>query len=488
MRTTVKTSDFPAGFVWGAASSSYQVEGGSSPDLRGESVWDAFCRKPSAIYGSHTGERACDHFNRVEGDVALMAGMGLRAYRFSVSWPRVMHAGAGPVSEAGLGFYDRLVDTLMANGIQPWVTLFHWDYPLDLFRKGGWLNRDSAQWFADYTSVVVRRLSDRVTHWMTINEPQVFLQLGHGEGTHAPGIRLPLREQLVAAHHVMRAHGLAVRAIRAEARAPSVIGWAPVGHIEFPVSEDDAAVSAARSGTFSISKRDLWNNTWFGDPVCLGRYPDDGQRLYGSDFPVFPSSDMAEIHQPIDFYGVNIYTGEPVQQSGGVPTPVPPLPGAARTAFGWTIEPAALRWGPRFLAERYNLPVYITENGMSSHDWVDVDGRVLDTARIDYTRRYLLALRQAVADGADIRGYFHWSILDNFEWAEGFKERFGLIHVDFETLARTPKLSSRWYRDIIATNGRSLKHRVALEADSSAPGTGDQQLKPLQPPTVGAMV
>jgi len=479
-------STFPTGFVWGAASSSYQIEGGSTTDLRGQSVWDAFCRQPETVHGGHNGDRACDHYNRIDADVSMMRDLGLKAYRLSTSWPRVMPSGTGAINETGLAFYDHLVDSLLEHGIQPWITLFHWDYPLELFRRGGWLNRDSARWFADFAQVVVRRLGDRVSHWMTINEPQVFLQLGHAEGTHAPGLRLPLREQLVAAHNVLRAHGLGVQAIRNNS-SNSVVGWAPVGHVKFPVAETPVNIEAARHATFAIDKRDLWNNTWFADPVCLGDYPEDGKRLYSSELPTFPSSDLADIHQPIDFYGVNIYTGTPVTEVQGKSAPAQPAEGAARTAFNWTIEPGSLRWGARFLSDRYKLPVYITENGMSSHDWVDLDGRVLDTGRIDYTRRYLLALRQAITDGADVRGYFHWSILDNFEWAEGYKERFGLVHVDFATLARTPKLSAHWYRNVIATNGRSLKHPVTID-DTAPHREAAQQLKPLVAPTVVARI
>lgn len=463
MKKAESTTLFPAGFLWGASSSSYQIEGGSGASLRGESVWDTFCRKPGAVHGGHTGAVACDHFGQMESDVRLMQAMGLKAYRLSIAWPRVMPDGDGAVNSQGLDFYDRLIDLLLQHRIDPWVTLFHWDYPLALYRKGGWLNRDSARWFAEYTGHVVRRLSDRVSNWMTINEPQVFLQLGHGDGTHAPGVKLPLSEQLLAAHNVLRAHGMSVAAIRTHAKTPASVGWAPVGHVQFPANNAPGTIAAARAATFSITKRDLWNNTWFADPVCLGHYPEDGLREYGSDVPRFPEADMKTICQPIDFYGVNIYTGTPVVERDGLAVAVDPVPGAARTAFNWTIEPQSLHWGPRFLHERYGLPVYITENGMSSHDWPDEQGRVLDTARVDYTRRYLRALQGAIEAGADIRGYFHWSILDNFEWAEGYKERFGLIYVDFATLKRTPKLSAHWYKEVIASNGLSLDHPTGLD-------------------------
>lgn len=452
------SSLFPPGFVWGAAASSYQIEGGSAPDLRGESVWDAFCRKPGAINEGHTGQVACDHYTRMREDVSIMGGMGLQAYRLSISWPRVLREGTGGVHQAGLDFYDRLVDALIERNIEPWVTLFHWDFPLALYYRGGWLNRDSAEWFGEFATRVVERLSDRVVHWMTINEPQVYVQLGHAEGTHAPGVKLPLREQLLVVHNTLRAHGRGVQAIRAGARRVPRVGWAPVGSTSYPVDNDPANIEAARSATFGITKNDLWNNTWFSDPVCFGCYPEDGLRQYGAHVPAYPIGDMDLIRQPLDFYGVNIYSGTPVRDVNGTPTPVARPPGYARNTFNWAVAPESLRWGPRFLFERYRLPVVITENGMSNLDWPDGAGNVLDPQRVDYTRRYLLALHQAIADGADVRGYFHWSILDNFEWAEGYKERFGLVHVDFATQKRTPKLSARWYAEVIASHGRSLLH------------------------------
>ncbi len=466
-------STFPPGFVWGAAASSYQIEGGSAPDLRGESVWDAFCRKPGAVNDNHTGQVACDHYTRMPEDVALMAQLGLKAYRLSISWPRVLRDGVGNVNEVGLDFYDRLVDTLIEHNIEPWVTLFHWDFPYSLYLRGGWLNRDSAEWFGEFTTRVVERLSDRVTRWMTINEPQVYAQLGHADGTHAPGIKLPLREQLTVVHNTLRAHGRGVQAIRAAARQPVSVGWAPVGTVSYPIDEDPANVEAARAATFSITKHDLWNNSWFSDPVCFGCYPEDGLRVYGSNVPHHPIADMDLIRQPLDFFGVNIYSGTPVKDVAGTPTIVARPPGHPRNTFNWPMAPESLRWGPRFLFERYRLPVVITENGMSNLDWPDTHGQVLDPQRIDYTRRYLLALHQAIADGTDVRGYFHWSILDNFEWAEGYKERFGLVHVDFATQKRTPKLSARWYRQVIASQGKSLTQPLPASLDGVIPPMHD---------------
>lgn len=443
---------FPNGFVWGAATSAYQVEGASREGGREDSVWDVFCRQPGAVWGGQSGDVACDHYHRCASDVALMRELGIRAYRFSIAWPRVM---AGNV--AGLDFYSRLVDDLLGAGITPYPTLFHWDFPQSLFERGGWLKRESAGWFAEYVGRVVDRLSDRVGWWMTLNEPQVFLKFGHADGTNAPGLKLPLREQLLAAHHVLLAHGRGVQVIRARAKTPPKVGWAPVCVVKYPATLSDADVQAAREATNGVRSRDLWNNAWFNDPVFLGRYPEEGLRTYGSDVPSVPGDDLRTISQPLDFLGVNIYEGQPVRAGeGGLAVACERPIGHPLTAFRWPVEPESLYWGPRFMHERYRVPVYITENGLSNIDWVSLDGKVHDPQRIDFTHRYLLALRRAWRDGVDVRGYFHWSLMDNFEWGAGYKERFGLVHVDFTTLERTPKDSFAWYRGVIESNGASL--------------------------------
>lgn len=457
-------STFPNEFVWGAASSAFQIEGGAAKHLRGESVWDRFCRRPDAVRGGADGRTACDHFHRYEEDVRLMRTVGLRAYRFSIAWPRVIKDGVSEVNPCGLDFYDALVDRLLENDIEPWVTLFHWDLPVALHDRGGWLNRASADWFAHYAATLADRLSDRVTHWITLNEPQVFLRFGYAEGTHAPGLRLSLEEQLLAAHHVLLAHGRAVQAIRAHARSSCRIGFAPNAHVAYPASDRPEDVEAARRSTFEIDSPSLWSHTWFADPVFRGAYPEDGLKSCGDAAPKFTSHDMETISQPLDFLGLNLYAGVPVRAGeGGMPTVVRLAHGHARNALDWPVAPEALRWGTRFLWERYAQPIVITENGMSNLDWVDLDGRVRDPQRIDFTRRYLIELGRAIADGADVRGYFHWSIMDNFEWAEGYKDRFGLIHVDFETQRRTLKDSAHWYRRVIESNGAVL----ALSADSA---------------------
>jgi len=449
---------FPKNFTWGATTSAYQIEGALEEGGKGPSIWDAFVRKPGNIWEGHTGRLACDHYHRYKEDVALMRVIGLKAYRFSVSWPRVMPAGIGPVNTTGLDFYDNLVDELLEHGIEPWVTLFHWDYPYDLFLRGGWLNPESPKWFARYVKAVVQRLSDRVRHWITLNEPQCFIGLGYLSGEHAPGFKLDLVEGLLAGHNALVAHGRAVETIREHARQSPLVGWSPAGSVFYPATESPEDVAAAREATFGVFPGSVWNNRWWGDPVVHGRYPQEGIEAYGPAVPHFSQADLKIIHQPLDFYGCNIFSSEPVKADvEGRPVAAGFSPGYADTHYLWKQTPEALYWGPRFLAEHYKLPIVITENGMSSCDTVSVDGRVHDPNRIDFMNRYLLALQRALSEGIDVRGYFVWSLMDNFEWAEGYKHRFGLIHTDFETQKRTLKDSAYWYHDIIASNGESLE-------------------------------
>jgi beta-glucosidase len=445
---------FPEHFTWGAAAASYQIEGAHVADGKGESVWDMFVRKKGTIWQGHTGDVACDHYHRYAEDVALWQRVGIRAYRLSVSWPRVVPGGTGPVSQAGLGFYDRLVDTLLGAGIEPWVTCFHWDLPLDLYHRGGFLNPDCASWFADYVSVLAERLSDRVRHFMTFNEPQCFLLLGLETGVQAPGDKLREQEVVRAQHNVLVAHGKAVRALRAHAKQPLVIGYAPVGVVSLPATEAPADVAAAaqRMATADPSR---WDNVSWYDPVFLGKYPErDG--LLGK-LPRGFERDLPLISEPIDFCGTNIYFGTKVRaKESGKPEVVPEAPGSPITATSWPVTPSALYYGPKFFWERYRKPVVITENGLSCRDWVSVDGAVHDPNRIDFMTRYLRELHRAIGDGVAVNGYFHWSIMDNFEWAEGFKERFGLIHVDYQTQRRTLKDSALWYAEVIASRGEAL--------------------------------
>ncbi len=452
-------AQFPENFVWGAAAASYQIEGGVGEGGRGQSVWDMYCRKPGQVWNGHTGDVSTDHYHRYPEDVALMKQMGLQAYRLSVAWPRIQPTGVGKPNVAGLDFYDRLVDELLGAGIAPWVTLFHWDFPLDLYHRGGWLNRDSADWFADYTTHVVARLSDRVKHWMTLNEPQVYIGAGHHEGRHAPGDRLAFKEVLLAGHHTLLAHGKSVQAIRAATRQPCRVGYAPVAMSKMPLDPSSAAdVAAARRRMFSCQAETAWTNTWWMDPAFLGHYPDDGLEFFGKNAPTVQAGDLETIHQPLDFCGVNIYQGQYVKAGvGGEPEELVMPHGARLTAFEWYVTPEAMYWGPKFLHERYGKPIVITENGISCRDWVSLDGQVHDPQRIDFTHRHLLEASRAIADGVPIETYFHWSFIDNFEWAHGYKHRFGLIFCDYDNgQKRTLKDSGRWYAEVIRSHGASL--------------------------------
>ena len=448
---------FPKGFVWGAAASSYQIEGAAHEDGKGASTWDVFCRREGVIWNGQSGDVACDHYHRYQEDLDLMKQIGLRAYRLSISWPRVIPQGTGAVNPKGLDFYDRLIDELLTADISPYVTLFHWDYPYELYRRGGWLNRDSSDWFAEYVKVVVDRLSDRVEYWITLNEPQCFIGLGHQLGMHAPGDRLEFAEVLTAAHNALLAHGKAVQTIRAHSKVECKIGLALVGIVNIPATDSSEDIEAARRAMFSVTYKNCWNNTWWTEPLFSGRYPEDGLKLFGSDVPPIQDKDLITICQPLDFFGVNIYFGQTTRSGkDGWPEVVPPPLGYAMTAFRWPVTPEALYWGPRFFWDRYRLPIVITENGMSNVDWISLDGKVHDPQRIDFLNRYLLELQKACSHGVEVQGYFHWSILDNFEWTEGYKERFGLVYVDYPTQKRVAKDSAYWYREVIASNGAIL--------------------------------
>ncbi len=453
---------FPENFVWGVAASSYQIEGAAALDGKGPSTWDAFCRKPGAIWRAHNAEVACDHYHRYQEDVNLMAELGLQAYRLSVSWPRVIPEGTGAVNATGLAFYDRLIDALLEKNIQPWVTLFHWDYPQALFHRGGWLNRDSANWFADYARILAEKLSDRVSNWITHNEYQCFTGLGHMDGVNAPGLKLDFPEFLLVIHNSLRAHGLAVQAIRQNCKKPASIGAAPAGVVGIPASDSPEDIQAARKFMTSIGSEHYWNNTLYSDPMILGHYPEDGLALFGHKMPKIEAGDMETICQPLDFYGVNIYHGEIVESdgAGGFKFSTPPLGAPMTTMQDWRVIPSSLYWGPKFFYERYQLPIVITENGMANCDWVHLDGKVHDPQRSDFLARYLCEYRRAGRDGVDIRGYFLWTFMDNYEWSFGYRQRFGLVHVDFNTGCRTPKDSAFWYRDTIRTRGANLPERI----------------------------
>ena len=446
---------FREDFIWGAATASFQIEGAG--DERADSIWDVMCRQPGRIYGGHDGRVACDHVHRFREDVAIMRELGIRNYRFSISWPRVMPQGTGEVDEKGLAFYSELVDCLLENGIRPFVTLYHWDLPQALQLRGGWANPDIPKWFAEYTKVVARCFGDRVKDYLTLNEPQCFVGMGYHMGTSAPGMKNTPRETMMPiVHHVLRAHGEAVRVLRE--LVPGVrVGVAPCGDPRIPASDDPRDIEAARAAYFACEPDEYFCVSLFSDPMMLGAYPDELLTRCGHLLPSGFERDMAVIHQPLDYYAQNIYNGRVCRcGADGRPEYLPEPVGVPRTAAGWSIHPEALYWGPRFLYERYRTPILITENGMSCHDVVSLDGQVHDPNRIDYMHRYLLALRRAAEDGVDVRGYFAWSLLDNFEWSKGYSERFGLVHVDYATQKRTIKDSARWYAGVIAENGRTL--------------------------------
>ncbi|MDR2551938.1 MAG: beta-glucosidase [Treponema sp.] len=447
-------------FVWGAASASYQVEGAVNEGGRGVSIWDMFCREPGRILDGSSGDFACDHYHRYKEDAALMKELGIRAYRFSIAWPRVIPNGDGEVNERGLDFYERLLDALEEAGITPYATLFHWDYPYELFRRGGWMNRESPKWFLRYVEAVIKRLGKRLPFVFTFNEPQCFIGLSCDRTEHAPGIHYPVWDTLLMAHHVLLAHGLAVRALRD--LAPGVkIGYAPTGSAHYPATENPEDREAARRAYFAVEDWIHWSVSLWSDPVFLGQYPEEIWRNYGQYMPEIGAEDMAIISSPLDFLGQNIYNGAPVKAvdngaAGRGYEYVRRKTGYPFTAAKWPVTPEALYWGPVFLAERYKTPLYITENGLSCADVVSLDGQVHDPARIDFLHRYLRELKRAAASGADIRGYFQWSLTDNFEWAKGYTDRFGIVYCDFETQQRIVKDSGRWYSGVIASNGENL--------------------------------
>lgn len=458
---------FPENFTWGAATAAYQIEGGHDADGKSPSVWDRMVRWPGKIHFGENGDVACDHYHRLDEDLDLMARIGLTGYRFSFAWTRILPEGTGRVNPAGLAFYDRLVDGLLERGIQPWGTLFHWCYPMALYEKGGWLNADSPRWFEEYATVLAKHFGDRVQNWMTLNEPQMFINLGHHAGVHAPGLKLPPSDIARAMHHVLLAHGLAARALRTHCARPTTIGWAPalgVSAVDPAYADDPEVVAHAREGQFQFRPgADLSHgaSVWC-DPVFLEKYPEDFLSAHGGDLPADWEDDLAVIATPIDFCGLNIYAawGTHTRDAEGQLSYIHESQygaGFPRSFFGWPLTPEALYWGPMHFHHRYGKPIVITENGMSCHDWVSVDGKVEDPQRIDFTRRYLRELRRAAADGVDARGYFHWSLMDNFEWAEGYKQRFGLIYVDYRNgNQRILKSSAHWYREVIAANGAVL--------------------------------
>lgn len=447
---------FAKDFVWGAATSSYQIEGTGRDSGKGQNIWDVFTKKPGRVYEGHTGDIACDHYHRFREDVAYMKELGLKGYRFSIDWSRVLPEGTGKVNEKGIDFYNALIDELLEQGIEPYITLYHWELPYEIYKRGGWMNPEIVEWFGQYARLVAERFSDRVKYFFTLNEPQCFVGLGFLQGCHAPGVKAPLRDTFEMAHNALKAHGRAVQMLRAYGKQNVQIGYAPTSGMCYPEKETPKDIEAARKALFALPD-DLsnwtWNVSWWSDPVILGKYPEEGMKKYEKYLPVITDEDMKLISQPIDFYGQNIYNGRCIRMgTDGRPEEVRRPAGFPKTATNWPVTPEALYWGPKFLYERYRKPIYITENGMACHDTVSQDGKVHDPNRIDFLARYLKNLKRA-AEEIDIRGYFQWSLMDNFEWDKGYAERFGIIYVDFETQERIWKDSAYWYRDLIRRNG-----------------------------------
>lgn len=450
---------FREDFVWGVAGSAYQIEGRDASDGCGKSIWDVFTEE-GRIQDGQTAYTACDHIHRYREDYALMRELGIKSYRFSVSWARILPEGTGKVNEKAIALYRDMIVEMRKNGIEPYLTMYHWELPQAVQEKGGWLNEEIISWFGEYAKVVAENFSDLCEYFITLNEPQCFVGLGHLSGVHAPGRKLSYAETFQVAHNALRAHGKAVIALRKYAKRPVKIGYAPTCGMAYPASDKAEDVEAARKVLFSLQnpiENWTWNVAWFSDPVFLGAYPEEGLERFREYLPVITKEDMELIAQPLDFMGQNIYNGYMIRAGAdGKPEYVDRKPGYPRTAAGWPVTPECLYWGVKFLYERYKLPVYITENGMSCHDIVSYDGKVHDPNRIEFLDRYLSALQRASDDGADVRGYFLWTFMDNFEWDKGYTERFGIVYVDFTTQERIAKDSAYWYQKVIETNGGSL--------------------------------
>jgi beta-glucosidase len=441
---------FPAGFLWGTATASYQVEGAVAEDGRSPSVWDTFAHTPGKTVAGATGDVASDHYHRYKEDVQLMKALGTKVYRFSIAWPRVFPKGGGTPNPKGLDFYNRLVDELLANGIEPFATLYHWDLPQVLQdRAGGWESRETSEAFAVYAGHVAARLTDRVKHIFTINEFGAFVELGYNNGVHAPGLKLPPARFNQTRHHAVLGHGLAVQAIRAAAKPGTKIGVAENMTICAPVIESADHIEAARRAT-----REL--NAQYLTVIKEGKYTDAYLARTGGDAPKFTPADLRAIGSPLDFLGINSYTPLYVRADASPAgfTVVPHPPSFPHMASPWLfMGPEALYWGPKHAADIWKeKEIYITENGCSSSDVPAADGRVYDTDRVMYLRNYLTQLQRATSEGVPVRGYFLWSLMDNFEWADGYTNRFGLHYVDFATQKRAPKLSADFYREVIRRN------------------------------------
>lgn len=442
-------------FLWGAASAAHQIEGAYLEDGKGMGIWDTFEQETGYIIRNENGNVACDHYHRYREDVAIMKELGLKSYRFSVSWPRVMPEGYGTVNEKGLQFYIDLVNELTEAGIEPMVTLFHWNLPTAIYELGGWENPQVVDWFEQYTDVVTTALGKKVKYWMTFNEPQLFIGAGLNAGVFAPFEKKSTEALMHISKNVYLAHGKAVRIIRKNCQN-SIVGMAPTGEIVIPRDMNAESIERARKLSFSMKKESFTSSiTWWSDPIFFGKIPEDAQAIFGECLPVLTEEEWEIVTEPLDFYGFNIYQGLEDLDSTEEYGPYA-YPGSPKTSMDWNVTPEVLYWSCRFLYERYGKPIMITENGMSSFDWVSLDGKVHDPNRIDFLHRYLRSIKDAVSEGIPVLGYQYWSIMDNFEWINGYDKRFGLVYVDYRTQKRTIKDSACWYRDVIATNGEIL--------------------------------
>ncbi|MCD4823789.1 MAG: beta-glucosidase [Phycisphaerae bacterium] len=435
---------FPAEFVWGVATASYQIEGAWNEDGKGESIWDRFSHTPGKIKDGSTGDVACDHYHRWKDDVALLKKLGMKAYRFSISWPRILPEGTGEINQKGLAFYENLVDELLAAGIVPFVTLYHWDLPQALQDRGGWANREVVNWFADYVAIVVKHLGDRVSHWITLNEPACFVAGGYFAGTNAPGLK-DASLAMKACHHANLAHGAAYKVIKSISGPDSQAGLSfNVDHIQ-PASDKPEDVQAARR--MAGRRKNMYT-----DPVLKGVYPEFMRSYYGRNFPEITAADSEFLGVGVDFFGLNHYTSNTVEYAQDNPYKDKKVrqPGKY-TAMDWLIHPEGIYHTLMDLNRQYGpIPFYITENGAAFDDKL-VDGEVRDSDRVEFLHSYLAETRRAMKDGVDVRGYFGWTFMDNFEWSHGLGKRFGLCYIDYATLERTPKASALWYSNLAKT-------------------------------------
>ncbi len=461
------TARFPPGFAWGASTAAMQVEGYPYADGGGRSVWSVLDNEPDKVKDHSNNLVADDTYHRWAQDIPLMKQIGIDSYRLSIGWPRVLPEGRGTPNAKALDYYDKLLDGLLHAGITPWVTVYHFDYPEALEQAGGWMHADSPRWLADYAHLLSARYSDRVTHWLTINEPNIFWSFSSEAGMMPPFHKRSHEELATGAHHILLAHGRATQAIRAAARRPVEVGLPFAGQFSLPATESAPDVAAARESSFAVQEQELGapgippllflGNSWWLDPIYLGHYPEGALKAVPTLEKLATAEDVAVIHQPVEYCAINLYFGPHVRAGvSGATEKVQEPADAPRSHYGWLITPELLYWAPRFLHERYGKPVVVTENGLSLPGKPGPDGKVHDPERSAFLKSYLRAYLRASREGVPLRGYFHWSLLDNWEFTSGYLEQFGLIYVDRQTQARTVKDSAATYTEIVRSQGASL--------------------------------